>query len=254
MQELAARSDVHPVGFQSDAEAETNADWTVLCSGDLDAAEAAIMEALRAQCEPHAWRGARAWVTAREEGSSQGDSDGLRHVAQHLQAFLTQPGVQPRLSEESEGREGYSNPYFLSLDEGAWRVDYRLRDFDKAGLAAREEHVRAVAQASGIAPSTVEIVAQYDNMGPTLAPYPELVDWALSALEPLGVAARQYPIRGGTGVDPFVERSIPVANLGTGYFAPESEKELTSRQNIARHSAWLINLVQVIAGAPSSER
>ena len=44
-----------------------------------------------------------------------------------------------------------------------------------------------------------------------------------------------------------IERNIPVANLGTGYFAPESEKELTSRQNIARHALWLAHLVQAIA-------
>ena len=47
--------------------------------------------------------------------------------------------------------------------------------------------------------------------------------------------ARKVPIRGGTGVDPFLAKGIPIANLGTGYFAPESEKELTSRQKIADH-------------------
>ena len=38
---------------------------------------------------------------------------------------------------------------------------------------------------------------------------------------------------------------IAVANLGTGYFAPESEKELTSLQMLAAHARWLVGLVQV---------
>ena len=59
--------------------------------------------------------------------------------------------------------------------------------------------------------------------------------------------SRRRPIRGGTGVDPFLAVNVPIANLGTGYFAPESEKELTSKQNIARHVLWLAHLVQHIA-------
>ena len=72
-------------------------------------------------------------------------------------------------------------------------------------------------------------------------------DGAEEAMRALDMTPVKEPIRGGTGVDPFLEQGIPVANLGTGYFAPESEKELTSRQNVARHSLWLTHLVQVIA-------
>lgn len=84
-------------------------------------------------------------------------------------------------------------------------------------------------------------------MGPALAAYPELEEWATAAAVPLSAEVQRNPIRGGTGVDPFLQRGIPIANLGTGYFAPESEKELTSRQNIARHALWLTYLVQVVA-------
>ena len=63
---------------------------------------------------------------------------------------------------------------------------------------------------------------------------------------------RILPIRGGTGVDPFLDKGVAVANLGTGYFAPESEKELTSLQNLAGHARWLVALVQqgVTLGSP----
>ena len=44
-------------------------------------------------------------------------------------------------------------------------------------------------------------------------------------------------------MDPFLVRGVAIANLGTGYFAPESEKELTSLQLMATHARWLCALV-----------
>ena len=61
----------------------------------------------------------------------------------------------------------------------------------------------------------------------------------------IGLVAPLLPIRGGTGVDPFLNVGIAVANLGTGYFAPESEKELTSLEMLSQHARWLLALVQV---------
>jgi tripeptide aminopeptidase len=84
-------------------------------------------------------------------------------------------------------------------------------------------------------------------MGPVLAEFPNLPTFAEDAARDAGFTPVRQPIRGGTGVDPFLAKGIPVANVGTGYFAPESEKELTSKQNIARHVLWLAHLVQRIA-------
>ncbi len=234
---LPTDGSIEPIGYESDPLCETSAD-VVFQVADA-AAEEVLLAALRAQIADATWRGAAIEVTAR---SARAGASGLRDVAAHLNAFLASDGPVPRLSEDSEIREGYSNPYFITSADGAWTVDYRLRDFDRDALTAREDHVRRVA--GGL---EVEIEQQYINMGPALADFPMLVEWALAAL-PEGAEPRTYPIRGGTGVDPFLARGIPVANLGTGYFAPESEKELTSRQSIARHSLWLTTLVQVIAG------
>ena len=88
---------------------------------------------------------------------------------------------------------------------------------------------------------------QYTDMGPRLAAAPELVAWAEQAAAAIGERAHRAPIRGGTGVDPFVDRGILIANLGTGYFAPESEKEFTSTEMLARHALWLFALVQRFA-------
>ncbi|MGM0574692.1 MAG: M20/M25/M40 family metallo-hydrolase [Myxococcota bacterium] len=252
MDRLTGGPDVVPVGMDSDSLDETDARLTFLVRGDSEAAadeaEAALVEAFDAELSRHAWRGAGVEVLSREEAPAdgQGETDAMARVVEHLRRFLAEPDVTPLLSEDSEGWEGYSNPHFVSTQSGgrACLVRYRLRDFGAGDLARREDHVRRVAEAAEL---PVEVEAQYANMGPALDEHPEVPRYAERAAEAMGEEARRLPIRGGTGVDPFLERGIPVANLGTGYFAPESEKELTSKQILARHALWLVYLVQAIA-------
>jgi di/tripeptidase len=255
---LGTRDDLAIVDFQSDAALECNARLVFALHGSdeaaIERAEAALLQALRGEIEPHAWKGAYFEIVARTPGVphelAAGPGDGAQRVIAHLQRLLDEPGPRPLLPEESDGYQGYSNPFFVSRKDNVFTIEHRMRDFDPASLEQRCEHLRRVCAANGL---TVKIAQQYVNMGPKLAAYPELVDWAADALRALDRVAERRPIRGGTGVDPFLARDIPVANVGTGYFAPESEKELTSRQNIARHTLWLAHLVQVIAARAQAQ-
>lgn len=251
---LGAGDEIVPVDFATDATAETDAVITWLVRGDderaVDGARDRLLGALGAEIADHRWKGADIAVLDERAVPEEAPLDGLRVLAGHLDAFLRSDQISPLLSEDSEGYQGYSNPYGISRHEGRWTLDYRLRDFDPDGLRVREEHVARICSESA-GRLEVEVTPQYLNMGPKMAAYPELVTWAIEALAPLGREPDRDPIRGGTGVDPFLDVGIPVANVGTGYFAAESEKELTSRQSIAEHSLWLANLVQVVASAGS---
>jgi len=261
---LSRRQDLLPVSFQSDAQCEVDAECVFHLRGAdvaaLDRAERALTDALAAEVAPHAWRGAKV-----EKLSSTADDprraldDAAMRAFAHLATFLREDGPAPRLSEESSGHEGYTNPCFLhhrAPTDGAPRVqivEYRVRDFDRARLDARLAHVRTLA-AKGPGAIAFESAEQYVNMGPALAPYPSLVSFADDAAHAVGRQIVVQPIRGGTGVDPFLDVGIPIANLGTGYFAPESEKELTSRQSIGRHAEWLLSLTAVVANGAWSAR
>lgn len=251
MHTLGHQAHIVPVDLQSDPTSEVNADITFVLQAqgekELAQLQESLMEALLLQITPHKLRGAALEILedSAYEGKEQLTDEGLR-LARHLHTFLTTPGVTPLLSEESEGHQGYSNPYFVQRqDSQTFTLDYRLRAFTPEELAQRGEHLKEVcAQEEAGLPVTVE--HQYVNMGPALVPYPELVDWAERAALAIGQSIRRNPIRGGTGVDPFLDRNIPIANLGTGYFAPESEKEFTTRQTIGRHIRWLVQLAQVV--------
>ena len=233
--------DATALSFASDAVRDCDAELVLALTGPSPLARAEA--ACAAIIGPHRPRGASftaALAPALDPAAaSAATADALAFVARFL---ASDPGY-PLAAEDSHGRMGYSAPYRARPDRarGGVTVDVRLRDFDPDALETRKRHVLAVAAASPGATATV--ADQYINMGPRLAERPELMDWAVRAAEVVGVVPRRFPIRGGTGVDPFLARGVAVANLGTGYFAPESEKELTSLQMMARHARWLVALV-----------
>jgi len=224
-----------PVDMASDALRDCDAVLTFRAADDE--ADEALRAVVDAVMSPHLPRGASVSIAAAELAPSV--SGACLDLLRWLQGFLASDGVSPLLAEDSEGREGYSHPFRVRRDARGLRLDVRLRDFRTEGLVARESHLRRLA---GDRPNRVD--AQYINMGPRLAPRADLVRRAAAAGEQVGVTCPVQPIRGGTGVDPFLARGIAVANLGTGYFAPESEKEFTSMQMMARHARWLLAVVQ----------
>jgi di/tripeptidase len=229
-------ADAALVSFVADARRDCDAVVGLVVA---DGAEARVRAALAAVMEPHAPRGA-SWslVQAPLERLDGAVEEALRWTLRFLGSA---PGFT-LAAEESAGRDGYSQPVRATPTAEGLRVDVRLRDFEQAGLEARIAHVRAQA-----GERRCVVVDQYVNMGPRLAAHPGLAEAAERAARAAGVAGQRLPIRGGTGVDPFLEVGIPVANLGTGYFAPESEKELTSLQTMAGHVRWLLALVAVLA-------
>ena len=231
--ELRSRG-VRVVGFESDELRD--------CDGiaALQGEPAELEVALEAVVGPHRSRGASwSWVDAAPPPSDEALDAILDFVASLLAA---EPGFVVR-AEDSDGRLGYSNPFRLRAEPEGLVVDVRVRDFAVDGLAARHTHLQDLAAAADLPLAWAE---QYGNMGDRLAEFPELPAWASAAGIGIGTV-RLLPIRGGTGIDPFLDAGIPLANLGTGYFAPESEKELTSIQMMGAHVQWLYRLVQVVA-------
>lgn len=196
-----------------------------------------VRAALEAVMAPHLPRGA-SWSLTSGDGPDDGAAEDMLTWINRF--YASAPGFT-LACEESSGRDGYSHPYRARPVDGGLRLDVRIRDFDTDGLLRRIAHVIEMAGGLG-----VEVNHQYVNMGPRLAAYPELAAYARAAADAVGAPSVVAPIRGGTGVDPFLDAGVPVANLGTGYFAPESEKELTSRQSMAKHVAWLFALVQML--------
>jgi tripeptide aminopeptidase len=247
---LANDPSITPVGFENVGDIDVHGRLTLWLAGKdaatLDRAQEAVQKALDDAVSPHSWRGAAVSLEVQEESGANNLNTATQCLFEHLNALLGSNSPTPILSEDSDGYQGYTNPYRVTAGENGLELRYRLRDFKPEGLEARKKHLEGLCRLRDTI--SIEFEHQYINMGPEMEAFPELTRWALEALTAIGQTPRLTPIRGGTGIDPFLARGIPVANLGTGYFAPESEKELTSKQNIARHALWLTHLVQVVAG------
>ena len=254
MSRMSSWQHVVPVEFTTDPADETAADVTMLIRGrdesELDRWQSIFVTQLGQEVAPHAERGAGQEVmgtAAVAPTDGQGFSDGLRKIITIIVLFQNTPSARPLFSEDSEGWEGYSNPFTITRDGDHWIVRFRLRDFDPRDLARREDHVQRVAHFSGLPEEAVHHRPQYRDISPRLESYPELVAWAEAAAERISASIQRHPIRGGTGVGPFLDAGIGVANLGTGYHGLESPTELTSLEMIGRHAEWLVALVEVVA-------
>jgi len=257
--EILARAGslVVPVAFDSDAVRDCDAVLVVRLHPDGAAAFETIVADV---VTPHIARGASFSIgpIGSQVLASGPAHDGVQRLFAAVSAFAESraPAAAkgdtavpterdlPLWAEDSRGWQGYSHPYRARTSASGAELDVRIRDFVPADLEVRKAHIRASFSASG---ATVTDRDQYVNMGPRLADRRDLVDLALAAGADVGVACREQPIRGGTGVDPFLERGTAIANLGTGYFAPESEKELTSLSLMAHHVRWLVALLARLA-------
>ncbi|MBL9104755.1 MAG: hypothetical protein JNL82_27675 [Myxococcales bacterium] len=238
-----APADAEILGFESDELRDCDARVALRVA---DGAEARVRAALEAVMAPHRPRGA-SWSLTPSSAALADDGAAEAMLAWISRFLASRPGFTLP-AEDSSDRDGYSQPMRARTLAAGIQLDVRLRDFNKDTLARRVEHVRGLA-----GDNAFNRIDQYVNMGPELAAHPGLADAAERAGQAAGVATRRLPIRGGTGVDVFLERGIPVANLGTGYFAPESEKELTSLQLMAGHARWLLALARELAeGGPAA--
>ena len=234
----------HPHRFVSDALRDCDGVLTLWCrTADVTA----IQAELEAIVGPHLPRGAS--LSSCVIGAADGESaDTVAQVLAAVSAFAASrselANEAPLWAEDSSGWQGYSHPYRVRVVDGGLALDVRIRDFDPAMLEARKAHSLAVL---GRFSAEVTTRDQYVNMGPRLESRRDLVDVATQAGLDVGVEVVDLPIRGGTGVDPFLDRGTAIANLGTGYFAPESEKELTTLELMAHHAKWLVALCARLA-------
>ena len=112
-------------------------------------------------------------------------------------------GIDERwLPETTEGREPYLHPYIASGDVTKVDLKVLVRAFSNEKLEERENHLReVVAEVSKRFPKakiTINIEESYRNMAYKIREDPKVLDYALEAVERIGVTPIRQAIRGGT--------------------------------------------------------
>lgn len=112
-------------------------------------------------------------------------------------------GIETRwLPETTEGREPYLHPYIVSGDVSKVELKVLVRAFSVEKLEQREAHLKDVVAKVGErfpkAKISVAIDESYRNMAYKIREDPKVLEYALEAVERIGVTPKRQAIRGGT--------------------------------------------------------
>ena len=156
-----------------------------------------------------------------------------------------------RLSPETTAdRGGYVHPYQLQASVDRTTVQVLLRDFSTARLREQqgliEELAAAVARETGTRVE-FDVREQYRNMREILDAHPEVVERARAAIRRAGLEPIEKPIRGGTDGSRLSFLGLPTPNLFAGEHNFHSRLEWTSRQDLEKAVAVVVELARVWA-------
>lgn len=153
--------------------------------------------------------------------------------------------------ETTEGREGFWHVTQASGGSAAAEMTIILRDFEREGLKARGEMLKAVCAAVAAteprAKITCTIAEQYRNMRYWLEADMTPVEMAREACRAVGVEPFTNVIRGGTDGSRLTEMGVPAPNIFTGMQEIHGPLEWVSLHDMQAAARVCVKLVELWA-------
>ncbi|MBQ4383773.1 MAG: peptidase T, partial [Firmicutes bacterium] len=143
--------------------------------------------------------------------------------------------------------------HVISCSAACEHAEVRLiiRDFDKDGFRAREDHLRKcaerLAETYGKDRVALTIHHQYSNMKEVLQQVPWLTETLCQAIRDSGLEPVCEPFRGGTDGAALTFRGLPCPNLSAGYENAHGRFEYVPIQSMVRNVEILRRLCAAFA-------
>jgi tripeptide aminopeptidase len=151
--------------------------------------------------------------------------------------------------ETTEGRYGFVHPVRISGLAEQVVVEFIVRDFVTARLAAYEDSLRnTLEEALAVFPGAradFEVMEQYRNMKEVLDLHPRISDYAVEAMERAGVPVQRGSARGGTDGSRLSFMGLPCPNLFTGEMAFHGKHEYVSIQDMQKSVETIVHLAGI---------
>ncbi len=179
-------------------------------------------------------------------GYAKGKLVNAMKIAAHFIEMLPKDRLSP---ETTEGREGYVHPVQLNGNEEQTIVKFIIRDFIDEKLKEYEDMLKdlcekAVADFPGSS-YEFEVIEQYRNMKNILNQHPEVEQYAIEALERLGIKPIQSAIRGGTDGSRLSYMGLPTPNLFAGGHNFHAVTEYVAIQDMQASVQNIVTLIQI---------
>ncbi len=194
-------------------------------------------------------------VTIRIQGVSThpgfafGKMENAVKIAADIVAALPKDGLSP---ETTRDREGFLHPVHLEAQQESAVIGFIVRDFEEEGLKEKEALLLSITeQVLSQYPGSsfeFEVKEQYRNMGTILAKHPEVVDYALKAMELVGLKPAKQSIRGGTDGSRLSFMGLPCPNIFAGEHAFHSRLEWVSVQDMEKATEVIVKIAEVWEG------
>ncbi len=148
----------------------------------------------------------------------------------------------------TEGYEGFYHLISMQGEVGEAKLNYIVRDHDKAGFEERKKTLRLIEknlnEKWGEGTVTLKITDQYRNMKEIVEKHMHLIGHAKKACETAGVTSLVLPIRGGTDGCQLSFKGLPCPNLGTGGHAFHGPYEHISVEGMEKSVEILLALIK----------
>jgi tripeptide aminopeptidase len=167
-------------------------------------------------------------------------------VAARFLEMLPKETLSP---ETTEKREGYVHPVSINGNETQTIVKFIIRDFYADKLKEFESFLKdlcekTVAQFPGSS-FNFEVQEQYRNMKYILDQHPQVEEFAIEALNRLGIEPIRSSIRGGTDGSRLSYMGVPTPNLFAGGHNFHAYTEYVAIQDIYEAVKMIVTLAQV---------
>ena len=153
----------------------------------------------------------------------------------------------------TEGREGFYHLMNMSGDIASARLDYIIRDHDKASfenrLATLQKITDALNEKYGDGTVTLKTQESYLNMLEVIEQHPEVVDIAKKAIKNVGLEPLSRPVRGGTDGARLSFMGLPCPNLGTGGYGFHGPFEHVTVEGMETAVSVIKEIVKITAEA-----
>lgn len=185
-------------------------------------------------------------------GLAKGHLENAVKIAADLIAALPKNELSP---ETTEGKVGFVHPVEMKAKAETATIDFILRDFDTAKLAAHAEVLREII--AEVAPrypnSKIELTVteQYRNMKEVLDRHPRVIDLARRGMRAAGIEPKLDSIRGGTDGSRLSFMGLPCPNIFAGEHAFHSPYEWASLEEMEAAARVIVEIARLNATEPN---
>ena len=159
---------------------------------------------------------------------------------------LPKDGLSP---ETTDGREGYVHCGSFNGNEELTTLKFIIRSFETPKLKEYEEFLKKLAEETiekfPGARMEFQVIEQYRNMKEVLDKHPHVTDYAVEAMNRLGIKPIMHPIRGGTDGSRLSFMGLPTPNIFAGEHSFHSQIEWIAIQDMEMAVKTIVEVAKV---------